>query len=230
MLDIASEVGTSPSDRFVESVAQSMTVFAVAGEAGLARVPSRFGDGREVTFLWSQRAEAEKWASCIAENPRIKELPLGEVMSSLLPALDQHDRRVATDWSDAPNEPELEPLELGVSLRKGVVTAFVKRVSETGKVFVVSGMYGPSMMVSKIKVGRQVLPCWSVRERAEMRIEGPWEESVVSEIPVDVFAKRTLPGLCESGGLVCPDNILGVDTLEVLPDALAKRLQAAGPV
>lgn len=227
MLDIVSEAATSPADQFIERVAASMTVFAVAGEAGLARVPSRFNDGREVTFLWSQRAEAEKWASCIAENPRIKELPLGEVLSSLLPALDQHDRRVATDWSDAPEEPELEPLELGMALRKGVVTAFVKRVCATRKVFVVSGMYGPSMMVSKVKAGRPVLACWSIRERAEMRLEGPWEESVVSEIDADVFLKRTLPGLAETGVLVCPDNILGVETLEVLPDALTRRFQAA---
>lgn len=155
-------------------------------------------------------------------------MPLGEVLSSLLAALDQHDRRVATDWSDGPDEPELEPLDLAVSLRKGVVSSFVSRAVEDGKVFVVSGMYGPSMMVSRIKPGAQVLPCWSVRERAEMRIEGPWGESLVSEIPVEVFLNRTLPGLQETGALVCPDNILGVDTLEVLPDALAKRLRAVG--
>lgn len=225
MLDAVSEAAADSSqDIFVRRVAETMTVYAVAGEAGLARAPSRFKDGREVTFLWSERVEAEKWAGCIAENPRIKELPLSEVLTSLLPALDQHDRRVGTDWSDGPDEPELEPLELTVSLRRGIVTAFVDRVQQTKSVFVVSGMYGPSMMVSKIKPGVQVLPCWSLRERAEMRIEGPWEEMVVSEIPLKLFLEATLPGLGQSGTLLSPDNMLGVETLEVLPDALARRL------
>lgn len=225
MLDAVSEAAADSSqDIFVRRVAETMTVYAVAGEAGLARAPSRFKDGREVTFLWSERVEAEKWAGCIAENPRIKELPLSEVLTSLLPALDQHDRRVGTDWSDGPDEPELEPLELTVCLRRGIVTAFVDRVQQTKSVFVVSGMYGPSMMVSKIKPGVQVLPCWSLRERAEMRIEGPWEEMVVSEIPLKLFLEATLPGLGQSGTLLSPDNMLGVETLEVLPDALARRL------
>ncbi|MBU1212330.1 MAG: DUF2750 domain-containing protein [Alphaproteobacteria bacterium] len=226
MLDASTEAAADSSqDQFVRRVAETMTVFAVAGETGLARAPSRFKDGREVTFLWSERAQAEKWAGCIAENPRIKELPLGEVLTSLLPALDQHDRRVGTDWSDGPDEPELEPLDLTVSLRRGIVTAFVERVVGSGKIFVVSGMYGPSMMVSKIKPGRQVLPCWSVRERAEMRLEGPWEEMVVSEIPLDRFLNATLPGLAEMNALLCPDNMLGVETIEVLPDALSRRLK-----
>lgn len=226
MLDVASEVAAStPNDEFIQRATETMTVYAVAGEEGLARAKSRFKDGREVTFLWSQRSEAEKWAGCIAENPRIKELPLGEVISSLLPGLAAHGRRVGTDWSDGPDEPELEPLELAGSLREGLAAAFSSRVVTSGSVWVVSGTYGPAMLVSKFRPQGSMLPCWSIRERAEMRIEGPWEEMVVSEIPVQLFMDATLPGLAESGTMVCPDNILGVDTLEVSPLELARRLK-----
>ncbi len=229
MLDVATEVASSmSSDQFVQRVAESMTVYVVAGESGLARAPSRFKSGQDVTFLWSERAETEKWASCVAVNPRIKELPLGEVLSLLLPGLAAHGRRVGTDWSDGPDEPELEPLELAASLRDGLVGAFASRAVKTGSVWVVSGTYGPAMMNSKFRPQGSMLPCWSVFDRAEIRVEGPWEEMVVSEIPLELFLGATLPGLAESGAMVCPDNILGVDTLEMAPLELARRLRGAG--
>lgn len=229
MLDVANEVSSStPCDTFVRRVALSMTLYAVSGESGLARAPSRLKSGQDVTFLWSERTEAEKWASCVAENPRIKELPLGEVLSSLLPGLAAHGRRVGTDWSDGPDEPEVEPLELAASLREGMVGAFASRAVATGSVWVVSGTYGPMMMNSKFRPQGAMLPCWSVRERAEVRVEGPWQEMVVSEIPLDLFLSATLPGLAEQGAMICPDNIFGVDSLEVAPLELARRLRGAG--
>lgn len=215
-----------PCEQFVRQASDAMMVYAVAGEEGLARAKSRDGDGREVTFLWSEKAEAEKWAACIADNPRIKELPMGEVLKTLLPALAEHNRKVATDWSDAPDEPELEPGDVADLLREGIITAFVDRVVRSGSVWVVGGMYGPAMMMSRRRPEGMMLPCWSVRERAEMRLEGPWEDMVLSEIPLASFMEATLRGLDEAGAQLCPDNILGVETLEIAPDAILKRLQA----
>ncbi|MCH9808870.1 MAG: DUF2750 domain-containing protein [Alphaproteobacteria bacterium] len=218
---------SKPCDQFVSRASKSMMVYAVAGEGGLARAKSRDGDGREVTFLWSDRAEAEKWAACIADNPRIKELPMGEVLKTLLPALGEHNRKIATDWSDAPDEPELEPGDVADLLRAGLIEAFVERAARSGSVWVVGGMYGPAMMVTRSRPEGQMLPCWSVRERAEMRLEGPWAEMALNEIPVGRFLEATLPGLKETGALLCPDNILGVETPEIAPDEMAKKLKAA---
>lgn len=226
--DLCELLSAAPREHFIRRTCETMMVYAVAGEEGLARARSRDIEGREVTFLWSELQEAEKRAACIAENPRIKELPLGEVLTTLLPALAEHNRRVGVDWSAGPDEPELEPLQLAACLREGVVTAFVERAVTTCSVWVLSGMFGPAMMVSRVHHEGSMLPCWSVRERAEMRIEGPWEEMVLSEIPLKRFVEVTLPGLSETGALVCPDNILGAQTLEIAPDVLAKRLVSGG--
>ncbi len=215
----------SAFDGFVANAAARMWVYAVAGETGLARAPSREMDGREVVFLWSDRAEAEKWAGCIVENPRIKELPLAEVLTQLLPALHEHERKVGTDWSDGPEEPETEPLALAEALRAGMVEAFARRAKESGSVYVVGDQYGPAMLVPRGNPAGLMLPCWSVRDRAEMRLEGPWETMVVGEVPLDTFIAQTLPGLEETGALVCPDNLLGVETPELAPAVLRDRLK-----
>lgn len=217
----------SARDSFVLQAARTGWIYAVAGEEGLARARSREHDGREVTFLWSDRSETEKWASCIAQNPRIKELPLGEVLAKLLPALHEHNRKVGTDWSDGPDEPEIEPLDIARDLNEAIIEAFIERIVDTGSVYLVGGMYGPAMLAQRDNPNGVILPCWSLPGRAEMRLEGPWEDMVVNEIPLQRFVEATLPGLCETSALVSPDNILGVATREIAPDVLAQRLRLA---
>lgn len=212
-----------PLAAFVRTVCDSQWIYAVAGEDGLARVPSPSHPGRSTTFLWSSRTEAVKWADCVTENPRVKELTLSDVLTVLLPALSEHGRLVAADWSTGPDEPEIEPGELALGLRAGMIEAFAARVREAGVAYVVGGPYGPAMLVSRGDRERLVLPCWSVKSRAEMRIEGPWEEMFLFEIPADSFVKQTLAGLAETGALVCPDQMLEAPTPELEPHELAAR-------
>ena len=104
-------------ERFVRHAVAHRAVFAVAGEDGLARVPSQRQRGRQVTLLWSTRAEAEHWAPVVAVNPRVKQLPLAALFAEVLPALAGLERLVGPDWCADPAEAELDPIDLAERLR-----------------------------------------------------------------------------------------------------------------
>jgi len=214
-------------DRFVKRVLATRTVYAVSGEEGLGRVPSRRWKGREVTLLWSSRAEAERWANVIAVNPRIKELPLGVVLSELLPSLAKFRRLIGPDWGSEPIEAEVEPGDLAERLRLEAIEHFAHKVMVTRKVFMLEDSSGPALLVSATSPDLLFLPCWAEREAAEARIEGPWRDMMAIEIPLHNFLEQTLGWLAGRGWMVAPDHWEGAGALELQPDDLKRRFSLA---
>lgn len=219
---------TQQRERFARRLANTKRLFVIAGETGLARVPSQKDPGREVVLAWTEREEAVRWADCLAENPRVKELGLGEVLAEFLPALAEHKRLVATDWTDEPVESETEPLVLSERIRIAAVDGFMERVVASGNVYILEDANGPALLVSATRDDRFVMPCWSQREVAEQRIEGPWANHMVMRIPVANFVRITLPWLTEHAHLCGPEHMPGSMGLELTPDTIARRIANGG--
>ncbi len=212
-------------DRFIRRAAAQRSVFAVVGEDGLARVPSQRHHGREVTLLWTSRATAERWADVIAQRPRIKQLMLDAVLADVLPALARLNRLVGVDWGSDAIEPEIAPADLARRLVGEVAAGFVERVVQTRTVFTLEDGAGPALLVSAGAADRLVLPCWSERAFAEVRIEGPWADMMTVEVPIEVFATAKLGWLEGRGWLVAPDHLVGSPVPEVAPADLRRRLK-----
>ena len=223
MLDTANHSDLSPRDRFLERVATQGRAFAVSGEQGLARVASQNQYGHESTLLWSSRAEAESWAPLVATNSRIKELSLNALVVDVLPGLAKLDRYVSVDWGRDTQAPDFDPSDLAERLRLASLDAFVRRAKAEGRVWTLEDTYGPAMLVSQIRSGQLYLPAWAERDAAEARIEGPWHQMEIMEIPLTYFIEQKLTWLAENGFLVGPDPIGGAATLELTPEDLRAR-------
>ncbi len=211
-------------DRFMKSAVEGRAVYAIAGENGLARVPSQHRAGFEVTLFWSKVGQAERWADAVADNPRVKKLTLAELLADILPALPDLDRLVGLDWSANPVEGEFNALHIAERLRSMAVDGFVQRARAADQIFILEDTVGPAMMVSGGDESKQFMPVWSDRGEAEARIEGPWANMMALEIPLSNFLGLTLPWLAERSWTVGPDHAPGARTLELTPKDLASRL------
>jgi len=210
---------------FIRKVGRSGAVWVVAGSEGLARVPSQRWKGREVTLMWSERENAERWASSVTDRPRIKQLSLLDLHVEVLPALEHLKRFVGTDWGPDPVEPEIEARELGERLRLEAVDEFIARVAGQQKLYILEDSDGPAMMVSQQDEGQRTLPCWATWEEAEARIEGPFREMLSVSIPLSSFLERTLPWLESEGRRVAPAHFWGPGAIELEPADIAERLR-----
>jgi hypothetical protein len=211
-------------NRFVRRVCETGRVWAVAGSDGLARVKSQRWKGRDVTLLWSEEANARKWASTVADRPRLKELSRAELLQDVLPVLANMKRFVGPDWGSEPIEPEVEARDISERVRVEAVERFVRIVSTTGVIWMLEGVDGPGLLLSGSAQDRLVLPCWSDREEAERHLVGPFEELLALLIPIDNFLNRTLPWLEERGRLVAPEFEWGGGAIELEPGDLRFRL------
>ncbi len=214
-------------DRFLKRVVESKVVYVVSGEEGLARVPSRRLKGREVTMLWSQRSEAERWAAVVAKSPQVKELSLGAIMMDVLPGLANIKRFVGTDWSSDGTEPEFDPTDLAERIRLEALDAFVHHARGSGYVWILEDDTGPALLVSRTRPDQFFLPCWANWEEAEFRINGPWRDMMSVKIPLADFLDRKLVWLKERGHLVSPGHTEGAGSIELSPEDLNQCF--AGP-
>ena len=153
-------------DRFIRKAASQRTVYAVAGEDGLARVASPANPKREVTLLWTNEAEAVRWADVLTENPRVKALAVGELIADVLPRLAGLSRHVGLDWSADPIEVEIEPNELAQRLRQESVESFLQRARLRRGVWTLEDANGPALLVSLKSDTQLMLPCWATRAEA----------------------------------------------------------------
>jgi hypothetical protein len=186
-----------------------------------ARYPRSGNAGREVTLLWSTRAEASL-GPVVAVNPRVKQLPLAALFAEVLPR--QLERLVGPDWCADPAEAELDPIDLAERLRLRTLEAFVTRARLARAVWLLEDSGGPALLASATRADRLMLPCWSDRALAASRREGPWAGMVISAVPLETYLGATLPWLAERGWLIAPEHTEGPGALELAPDEVAARL------
>lgn len=214
-------------ERFLRRAVSGRCLYAVASENGLARSPSRRSSGREAALLWSAPEAAESWASTQPGRPRVKELPLNEVLLDMLPGLANHQRMVGLDWTgNSTAVPELDPAELGGKLRAELLESFLARVVMFGAVWTLGDADGPSMMVSITRSEALVLPVWSDERQAGARIDGPWRDCLPMRIRMDDFVRLTLPGLERQRALVAPEHMFGPGVIELEAADLRSRISA----
>ena len=215
----------SQRDRFVRRAVAQKGVWAVAGEDGLARVASPDNPGQDVTLLWTAESEARRWADVLVKNPRVKMIPLNDLIADVLPKLAELDRLAGLDWSADPIECEVDPNDLIARMRHEGVESFLQRTRLHGSVWMLEDADGPALLVAHHHPNRLMLPCWASRSEAEARIEGPWYEMLAVEIPLHNFVHATLPWLVDQNWLVAPGYAPGGDTMEIEPLDLVRRIE-----
>jgi hypothetical protein len=214
-------------DRFLGRVARAGRVYGAVSEQGLTRVPSRQLRCREVSLLWSDEADAERWAATACPRPRVRSYRLCELLSGVLPDLAQHHRLVGLDTSGRDGPVEIDPTDFAGRLRLASLDAFIDDVRGSAAVFTLEGSDGPALLVSKARPDVLVLPCWADPGEAHARIEGPWRDMLVIEMPLAAFLQERLAWLKRYGHLVGPDYKGGPGALELQPDALQARFARA---
>jgi hypothetical protein len=210
---------------FVRKVVSSRTVWAVAGTEGLARLPSPTRHARKTTLLWAEQAEAERAAATVATEPRVKSIPLAEVLHEVLPKLRELDRMVGANWITSPCEPEIEPAELADRLRQEILASFVRQAVAHGGLYILEDDHGPTFAASSETANTLVLPLWTAREEAEAVRSGFWQQMDISHIPLATFIERTLVWLGEIGRKAAPSYTPRVTNIELAPSDIAERLQ-----
>lgn len=212
-------------DDFVRKVVAARAVWAVAGSEGLARLPSAVNAGREVTLFWSDQGEAERWAVTVASEPRVKQIPLVDIINEVLPKLRELNRAVGPNWQQEPADAEIEPAVLADRLRAEIMASFVRQAVTNGAVYILEDDQGPTFAASAADPDRLVLPTWSTRPDAEFPRSGFWQETAISRIPLETFLERTLVWLDEIGRLAAPSYTPRIAGLEVTPADLTERLR-----
>jgi hypothetical protein len=212
-------------DDFVRKVVAARTLWAVAGADGLARAPSLVSVGREATLFWSEQNEADRWAATVASEPRVKQIPLVDVLNEVLPRLQELQRAVMPNWSPDPADTEIEPRALAERLRVEIMASFVRQVVTSGAVYILEDEHGPTFAASVADPDRLVLPAWPTRPDAEFPRNGFWQEMAISRIPLDTFVDRTLVWLSEIDRPIAPSFTPRIAGTEVAAADLTDRIK-----
>jgi hypothetical protein len=210
---------------FVRKVVASRTVWAVAGAEGLARLPSPTRRARETTLFWAEQEAAERASGTVAQEPRVKPIPLADFLHEVLPKLRDLDRAVGTNWLAAPCEPEIEPMALADRLRQEMLATFVRQAVGQGGVYILEDDQGPTFAASMLVPHTLVLPVWTQRDEAEIAQRGFWQDMDISHIPLATFIDRTLVWLSEFGRSVAPSYTPRIANVELAPADIAERLK-----
>lgn len=210
---------------FVRNVVATRTVWVVAGSAGLARLPSPSFRARETTLFWAEQEDAERAAASVAEEPRVKSIPLADILHDVLPKLRDLERAVGTNWLSAPCEPEIEPMDLADRLRQEMLASFVRQAVGQDGLFILEDDQGPTFAASMVVPNTLVLPVWTQRDEAEATQRGFWQDMDISRIPLATFIERTLVWLQEINRSVAPSYTPRIANIELAPVDVAERLK-----
>jgi hypothetical protein len=210
---------------FVRKVVVTRTVWAVAGAEGLARLPSPTRRARETTLFWAEQEDAERASGTVAQEPRVKPIPLADFLHEILPRLRDLDRAIGTNWLTAPCEPEIEPMELADRLRQEMLATFVRQAVGQGGLYILEDDQGPTFAASMLVPNTLVLPVWTQRDEAEVTQRGFWQAMDISHIPLATFIERTLVWLGEIGRSVAPSYTPRIANIELAPVDISERLK-----
>ena len=210
---------------FVRKVVATRTVWVVAGSEGLARRPSPSFRAREATLFWAEQEDAERAAVDVADEPRVKSIPLADVLHDVLPKLRDLERTVGTNWLAAPCDPEIEPMDLAERLRQEMLASFVRQAVGQGGLYILEDDQGPTFAASTEVPNTLILPVWTQREEAEIVQRGFWQEMDISHIPVATFIEKTLVWLEEINRSVAPSYVPRIANIELAPTDIAERLK-----
>jgi hypothetical protein len=210
---------------FVRKVVANRFVWVVAGSEGLARRPSPTRRACETTLFWAEQSDAERAAAEVASEPRVKSIPLADVMHEVLPKLVHLNRTVGANWVTAPFEPEIDADELADRLRQEILASFVRQAVAHGGVYILEDDQGPTFAASTEVPNTLILPVWNARAEAEIVKNGFWQSMDISHIPLTTFIERTTVWLGEIGRSVAPSYTPRVANIELAPGDIPERLQ-----
>lgn len=201
--------------QFAANVVAAGLGWGVVGDEGLARVPSPTNAGMKVHLIWSDRAEANRWASSLVTNPRLRKITLLEMTTELLPKLSVMGRSLGPDWSTEPGEPEILPGELDVLIRKASVARFCETATRSRAVWVLRHAEGPACLPSTLISTGDMLPVWSDRADAEAHIKGALAGTSVVRVALPDFLQRVLIWCVETRRRVAPGYLAGPGVIEL---------------
>jgi hypothetical protein len=217
MLDLNSVVLTDTthacSDFAVRTVASGLA-WCVVGDEGLARVPSPIDPCIPVHLIWSDRAEADRWASALVTNPRLRKITLTEMTAELLPKLATMGRHLGPDWSSEPLEPEIAPGELDVLIRRAATQRFCDMAAHSRFVWLLRHPEGPACLPSNLTSMGEMLPVWCERAQAEAHIKGALAETSIVRVALSDFQQRVLIWCAETRRRVAPGYLAGPGVVE----------------
>ena len=214
------------AETFAVAAAAGDAVYVVVGVDGPAMVASPTTPERQVMLLWSDRAEAARWADVLVTEPRIEAITFADLLALLLPELGAAGVIIGPDWSDDPADPEFEPAALVAMLAAAALDRFCAEAVRQGHVYLLRGPDGLAGAVAEDMTAAGVLPLWSDRTAAMAFASGVWAGHTPTRVALADLTQRTLLWCVEAGWRVAPAFGLGLGELRA--GELKARLRAAG--
>jgi hypothetical protein len=201
--------------RFAQRVVETGLSWCVVGDEGLARVPSPIDPSVPVHLIWSDRTEANRWATSLVTNPRLRKITLTEMTTELFPKLTTMGRRLGPDWTSEPVEPELAPGDLDLLVRQASIQRFCEHAARTRYVWLLRHPEGPACLPSTLTSTGDMLPVWAERAQAEAHIKGALVDTSVVRIALPDFMQRVLIWCAETRRRVAPGYLAGPGAVEL---------------
>lgn len=201
--------------RFIRRLTQTGAAFIVAGEHGWATVGFRYDPKLQVLLVWSNRNEAERWADVIAVAPKVCEVGLPQLMTDILPVLEDRRCLVGHDWCSDPADPVIMPGELIERIWRERTDQFITAIASAGAVWVLESASGPALWPSGRFVGKYMLPLWASREAAAANCAGTWSSKRPLGIDLVNFRERYLPYVTGNEMTVAPAPLAGAGAREL---------------
>lgn len=201
--------------RFIRDAALNRCVYAVEGTTGYATVESPRRRGVHVELLWTDPAEATRWADVLVESPRVTILSIEMLLSRHLPKLAREGRLVGTDWSDAPVEPEMTANDLDTQLRRRLTDDFTAQVTKNRQIWVLKSGEVYATLVTRHPAGGETLPVFADRASAEKALDGPWSHMTPIRLPIADFLQKTVLWCVETRRRIAPAYVPGPGLVEM---------------
>ena len=201
--------------RFIRDIAHNRCAYVVEGAEGYAKVPSPRNRGHDVELMWTDPAEATRWADALVSEPRVMVFSLEALLARHLPKLAEEGRMVGTNWSDAPVEPELAAKDLDSQVRRRLMEMFVETATKSRQVWVLKGGDTYATAITRHPAGGEVLPVFADRASAERAMDGAWAQTAPVRMPIADFLQKTVLACVEARYRIAPAYMPGPNLIEM---------------